>query len=313
MVLLFSGLSCRKAEDRDRLRIVATVFPLAEFAENIVGPHGEVKLLLPPGAEAHSWRPRPSDMVGLAQADLIIFIGGGMEPWLQDILDSVDNPGLRELEASRGLMLLQEQEHLRSEHQHGPSSHSDDASEHRKEEITGRFDPHIWLDFANDQLIIRNLTRVLTQLAPLHSDFFQKRAESYIVQLQALDEAYRRGLAHCQNRTLILGGHAAFGYLAHRYDLVQIALFGLNPDAKPTVKQLKDVVDLAKEHRIEAVFFEEMVNEDLAHVLAEEISAQTLVLNPGANLTREQLEQGVTFLELMRINLDHLKKGLGCL
>jgi zinc transport system substrate-binding protein len=168
------------------------------------------------------------------------------------------------------------------------------------------------LDFANDQLIIRSMLAVLVELAPDKSEFFKQRADSYISELQALDKTYHRVLQNCEGRTMLVGGHAAFGYLARRYNLQQVALIGLNPDAKPSAKQLKDIVDLARAHRIEAVFFEEMVSKDLAHVLAQEIPAQTLVLNPGANLTPEQQARNLTFLELMKMNLANLKKGLGC-
>ncbi len=274
------------------LKIIATLFPLAEFAETVVGPHGKVEMLLPPGAEAHSWRPRPSDLVKIAHADMVIYAGGGMEPWLEDILQSVDNPDLMKLEASQGLDLLNDVEH-----------------QHDKE---GAFDPHIWLDFGNDQIIIQNIARALAGLAPLHKAFFRKQAEAYNQKLETLDELYRKALHNCRSRTMIVGGHAAFGYLVRRYKLTQVALLGLNPDARPTAKQLKEVVDLAKTQKIEAVFFEEFVNEDLARVIAKEIGAQTLVLNPGANLTRAQRIQGVTFLELMKRNLENLKKGLGC-
>jgi len=295
------GDSLEPPASQKPLKIIATVFPLAEFAGNVVGPFGEVEMLLPPGAEAHSWRPRPSDLVKLAQADLIIYIGGGMEPWLLDILQSVDNPNLKRMEVSRGLDLLSED-----------GSHQEHGTEYHGDEAGGDFDPHVWLDFGNDQIIIQNMVSVLTEIAPDQTGFFNKQAETYISKLQALDETYRRALQKCRNRTLIIGGHAAFGYMARRYDLVQVALIGLNPDAKPTAKQLREVVDLASAQNIETIFFEELVNEDLARVLAKEIGTQILVLNPGANLTRAQHDQGISFLDLMRANLIHLQKGLGC-
>ncbi|NOR16033.1 MAG: zinc ABC transporter solute-binding protein [Candidatus Aminicenantes bacterium] len=287
-----NGQASAQSNPGDTLKIIATLFPLAEFAESVVGPYGKVEMLLPPGAEAHSWRPRPSDLIKIAHADMIIYAGGGMEPWLQDILQSVANPDLVRLEASQGLDLLRDIEH---QHEHG-----------------AEFDPHIWLDFENDQFIIQNIASALSGVAPYHSAYFQKQAKAYNQKLAALDEIYRKALHNCRGRTMIVGGHAAFGYLARRYKLKQVALLGLNPDARPTAKQLKEVVDLANTQKIETVFFEELVNEDLARVIAKEIGAQTLVLNPGANLTRDQRRQGVTFLDLMKTNLDNLKKGLGC-
>ena len=109
-----------------------------------------------------------------------------------------------------------------------------------------------------------------------------------------------------------MGGHSAFAYLANRYGLRQIPLYGLSPNAEPTPRKLAEVVDSARSLRVKYIFFEELVNPKLARVLAREAGVQTLVLSPGANRTREEVRQGVSFLSLMERNLEHLRKGLEC-
>jgi zinc transport system substrate-binding protein len=109
-----------------------------------------------------------------------------------------------------------------------------------------------------------------------------------------------------------LGGHAAFGYLARRYNLNQIALYGLSPDSKPTPRKLAEVVNLAEEHQIKVIYFEDYVSDELAKVIAKEVGAKILVLNAGANISQEQLKSGTTFLEIMEKNLEILKHGLCC-
>ncbi len=140
-----------------KIRIVTSVFPLMEFAQAVCGEKGEVRLLVPPGAEIHTWQPRPSDIVRLSSADLFIFIGSTMEPWLQDILEAVQNPNLRTIEASQGIPLI-ERDSTGSEHE-GEHEH-----EHAHE--TEGVDPHIWLDFQNDQIIIDKITVALSELDP---------------------------------------------------------------------------------------------------------------------------------------------------
>ncbi len=109
-----------------------------------------------------------------------------------------------------------------------------------------------------------------------------------------------------------MAGHSAFGYLAERYNLEQVPLYGISPDAEPTPKKLADVVDKARKHDIKVIYFESLASDRMAQVLAQEIGALVLPLNPGPNLTREQIKSGVTFLSLMEKNLINLREGLIC-
>lgn len=279
-----------------KIRIVTSVFPLLEFAEAVSGERGDVSLLLPPGAEIHTWQPRPSDIIRLSSADLFIYVGADLEPWLHDLLKSVRNPNLRILEASRGIPLIDEEGvvHYGLEHEHGAH------------------DPHVWLDFKNDQMIVDKITAVLSEIDPEGSSIYKKNASVYKDKLLRLDKKFKDGLKDCAHRTIILGGHAAFGYLARRYNLRQISLYGLSPDSSPTPKKLIEVVEFAKKYGIKVIFFEVYVRDELAKVLAEEVGARTLVLNPGANLTKEQLKSGKTFFDIMEDNLENIKNGLIC-
>ena len=275
------------------IKMVASMFPLQEFAQAVVGEWGDVELLLPPGAEIHSWQPKPSDLVKLSQADIFIYIGAQLEPWAEDMLNSVRNPALHIIEASRGLSLIGH-EKQEGKHEHGAE------------------DPHIWLDFGNDKKIIDKISEVLCQMNPGRKADFQGNARSYNRKLDALDEKFRRELDQCEQRTIVLGGHAAFGYLTRKYNLSQISLYGLSPDSKPTPRQLMDVVDYVKEKRIRVIFFELNVSNELARVIAKETGAKTLVLNPGASLPRQRNSMRITFFDIMEQNLRNLKDGLQC-
>lgn len=278
-----------------RIRIVTTVFPLMEFTKAVCGERGEVSLLLPPGAEVHTWNPRPSDIVRISSADLFVYVGANLEPWIHDLLRSIKNSALRVLEASKDLPLIET-----------------DAGSHQNNHARGEFDPHIWLDFELDQIIIDRIASLLSEVDPRHSSLFLSNAASYKEKLKRLHLTFQNGLNQCAQRTIILGGHAAFSYLARKYNLQQISLYGLSPDSKPTPKQMVEVVKLAKRHHVRAIFFEEYVSDKLAKVIAKEIGAQTLVLNPGANLRREQLTFGMSFFDIMEKNLENLRDGLNC-
>jgi zinc transport system substrate-binding protein len=296
LILVIFGFQAQDLDAAKKIRVVTSVFPLLEFAGAVSGERGEVSLLLPPGAEIHTWQPRPSDIIRFSSADLFINIGADLEPWLHDLLKSIRNPNLRVLEASRAIPLIDEEDivHNAPEHKHGVQ------------------DPHIWLDFKNDQMIVDKIAAVLSEMDPEGSSVFKKNAFLYKEKLQRLDQKFKDGLMDCVHQTLIFAGHSAFGYLARSYNLRQISLYGLSPDSRPTPKKLIKVVELAKKYRIKVIFFEIRGRDKLAKVLAEEVGARTLVLNPGANLTKEQLKSGKTFFDIMEANLENLKDGLDC-
>ena len=309
LLMIFFGFPGRDQSLPQKIKIVTTVFPLMEFAKAVCGKRSEVYLLLPPGAEVHTWKPRPSDIIKLSTADVFIYIGANLEPWAHDLLESVRGERLRILEMSQGLPNLKGRKPAEHEGEAHEASPMERHGEHQDHED---LDPHIWLDFEIDQVIVDRIAACISEVMPDQAAEFKLNAERCKQKLQKLHEEYKAGLKNCQNRTLILGGHAAFGYLARQYDLHQVSLYGLSPDSKPTPRTLVEVVEMAKSHSVECIFFETAVSNDLARVLAKEIGARTLVLNPGATLSREELDSGMSFFDIMEKNLENLRYGLGC-
>jgi len=281
-------------EDRPRIKILTTVFPLMEFARAVAAERGEVRLLIPPGAEVHTWQPRVSDIAKLSSSDLFICIGQSLEPWAKDIIKSVSKPDLRILEASQNIELLRE------------------ASPHSGQHGHQTVDPHLWLDFDHDLVIIKQIQRILSEIEPVHATFFSQNAARYNEKLKMLNNKFEAAFRNCLHRTFIFAGHSAFGYLADKYKLEQVSIYGLSPDSEPTPKQIFSVISLAKKNRIKTIFFEANINPKLARLVAKEIGAKTLPLNPGHNLTKKQLMLGVTFFDIMEENLKNLKDGLIC-
>ena len=283
----------------EQCSVVTTIFPLTEFAQAVGGERIKVAQLLPPGAEVHTWEPKPSDIVKLSRADVFIHIGPEMEPWVSGMLKAIDNPKLVIIEASQGLPIL-------------PADQTEPHDSYHRHESGQRHDPHVWLNFDYDQKIVDKITVALSTRDPEGALLYQKNAEVYQTKLRDLDQRYRKELGKCNSKEIILGSHAAFGYLAKQYGLTQVPLYGLSPNAEPTPKKMAQVITLAKQHQAEAIYYEELVSDKLAKAIAQEVGAKTLVLNPGANLTKKQIETKVTFLALMEQNLENLKYGLAC-
>ena len=275
----------------DRLTVVASVFPLFEFAREVAGSAADVKILLPPGVDPHSWEPRPSDIVNISRADIFIYTSERMEPWADSIARAV---------SGWDVTLVQVINNLNDSE--GVIKSNQDHAE----------DPHFWLDLtlsADTVLMIGNL---LADRDPANKDQYMANALAYISKLDLLDEAFMTGIKECRSRQLVTGGHAAFGHLISRYGLEQISVYGLSPDAEPTPRHLAGIVNMVNNSDIRTIFSEELLNPRMAQVLSQETGAGILVLNPGANLTADQWRDGLTFHEIMGRNLKTLREGLEC-
>lgn len=281
-----------------KIRILTSVLPLRDFSSVIVGERGEAGLLLPPGAGVHTWQPRPGDILRLASSDLLIAVGARLEPWLSDVVKSVPGGKLRVLEVSVGLPLLPA----------GGNQESESSERHDH----GLMDPHIWLDFGLDELVVDRIVAALCELDPSGASCFRKNALTLKDRLRKLDARFAADLKGCRGKQIVVAGHAAFGYLARRYGLVQTSLYGLSPDSQPRPQQMMRIVDFCRKANIRTVYFENSVPPDLARTLAHEIGGRVLALQAGHNLTRDQVMKGVGFFDMMEENLRNLREGLGC-
>ena len=280
-----------------KLQVVATLFPLYDMARTIGGESAEVSLLLPPGAEAHSFEPRPGDILRLNSADIFIYTGPFMEPWAESLIKGLDTKRLLVINAGNGIPLLRQGE----EQEHG------DGHKHQ-----GGGDPHIWLDFDNARTMVTTILAGFTAQDPAHAAIFRRNAERYQARLEELDRSYRAGLASCGTRTIIHGGHFAFGYLAKRYGLQYVAAYPPSGDSEPNVRQMAAMVGLIRSTGTSAIYYEELVSPRLADTLARETGTRLLLLNAAHNVNRDDLARGVTFPALMERNLENLRQGLRC-
>ncbi len=276
-----------------RLVVVTTIFPLYDFAKAIGGDYAEVSLLLPPGVEAHSFDPKPSDIAKINSAGIFVYTGPFMEPWAEDIIRGANNKSLKAVDASANITLIP-------------------GVFHDEDEPVGANDPHIWLDIANDQQIVQTIAAAFSMQDPENTAYYEARAAAYQESLKKLDLQYQTVLANCVSREIVYGGHYAFGYLARRYNLEYLAAQGVSPDAEPTAQDLVNLVDQIKNNNIKYVFYEELSSPKVAETIAQETGAKMLLLNAAHNLSREDLAANKTFLQIMEENLNNLKTGLQC-
>lgn len=273
---------CVQTEQKSdgKIRIVTTTYPLYEFAREIVWDKAVVSLLVPAGVEPHAFEPKPSYIARVRNADIFVFTSENLETWKDDLLNGVDNQKLVVVDASKFSDLIEN-------------------------------DPHLWLDFENDKKIVDGIASVLASMDSANSAFYLGNAENYKKKLESLDEKFYSGLKNCKHRKFITN-HDAFGYLARRYNLEQIPVYGLSNENEPSPKKVKEIVDVLAQNKIKYIFFEELVNPKVTGTIAKEAGADILVLNDAPNLTPEQIQEGKSFISVMEENLANLKKGLEC-
>jgi len=235
----------------DRIKVAATIAPLADLVKAIGGDRVDVTVVVPPGAEPHTFEPTPSLMVQLSQADLYVMNGAGLEFWMDQLLQSSGN--LRIVDSSLGIELLQE-----------------DGKE---------TNPHIWLSLRNAAIQVENICSGLSDLDPDSRDYYIQNREDYLSKLHALDEQFNRSFSNVSTPVFIVH-HPAWSYFARDYSLEQIPL--LEEEKEPGPRYLSQVIDLARERNITTVFVEPQFNPKAAEVIAREMSARLISLDPLA-------------------------------
>lgn len=278
------------AADEEKISVVASLYPLADFTENIGGDLIRVIITTPAGAEPHDYEPTPQDIAAAYHARLFIYNGNGLDAWAEKIAPDL---------AARGVTVIKMADHL--------DSLKADAPESARES----YDPHFWLDPINAAKEAGIITEALVKLDPAHENMYRQNNGRFADQLMQLDQEYMAGLAGCRIREIITS-HNAFNYLAKRYNLTTLYILGLSPDEEPSPKTMARVADIAKEKHIKYIFFETLVNSKLSETIAHEIGARTLTLNPIEGLTDEEVKSGKNYISIMRDNLANLKIALSC-
>ncbi|MEH0932960.1 metal ABC transporter substrate-binding protein [Micromonospora sp. CPCC 205558] len=297
LLALSAGAGCSTAgagADPERVDVVAAFYPLQFLAERIGGDDVRVTNLAKPGAEPHDLELNPSQVGEVSDAELIVYLKG-FQPAVDDAV--AQNGGDRAFDVTTVQPLLDA----------SAGGHDHEGEEGHTEESGGK-DPHVWLDPTRLAGIGDQLAERLGKADPDHAADYTARAATLRADLTTLDSEFKHGLATCQRREIVTS-HAAFGYLADRYQLDQVGITGLSPDVEPSPKRLAHVIEEAKEHQATTIFFETLVSPKVAETIAGQVGAQTAVLDPIEGLAAGS---NGDYLSVMRTNLRTLQTALSC-
>ena len=333
LIAITTGCNIGKYANLDSSKplIVTTLFPQYDFARQLVKDKAEVVLLLSPGVESHDFEPTPSDIILINKADLFIYTGDEMEPWVAKILDSIDNDELTILDVSEGVETICEEEnhehnHVYEENQeHDEESHIEDehlednhndniileSDEHAGHNHSHGADPHIWTSPVNAMKMVENIEKALVEIDSENASFYETNAHEYIHSLEELDSQFRQVVKESTSKTIYFGGRFAMSYFAHEYGLNYVAAFdSCQAESEPSARLIVKIIDLMKAENVNYIFHEEMTDPKAARIIAEEIGGEALLLHSCHNVSKAEMADGVTYLSLMERNVENLRKAL---
>jgi len=279
-----------------RLLVVSTVPVIYSLVSNVTGEDARVENLLPPGSSPHQVNFTPAQAKLVAEADVVVKNGAGLDFWADDLIEAAGTGDLVVVEASQGLKLLKPD--LPALTSDFPPEESDAG--HDGEDV----DPHVWLDARNAQRMARNIAEALIEADPGHADGYRTRVEAYVTRLEALHQDILERTATLENRRFV-AFHSAFQYYARAYGLEQVGVIARFPGQEPSPQYLGDLVDLVKSLGVHAIFTEPQFSPRPAEVLAQEAGVETYEVDPeGAELSPSGYEN------LMRENTDVFVRAL---
>lgn len=293
IILIGCGQKKQNRSSKDQqLKVVTSFYPMYDFTKKVVGDKGDVSLLITGETEPHDYEPSAKDIAKIQDADVFVYNSNEMETWVEAVLDSIDTDKTVIIEASKGIKLLEmdeeDEEHEGHEHAHG-------------------VDPHVWLDPVLAQQEVETISQGIIEVDSSNKEVYQTNSQLFIEQLSLLDKKFQAQVEKAGQKDFVTQ-HAAFGYLAARYGLHQIAISGISPDQEPNPSELAQIEDFVKEHQVDIIFTEELSSDKIAATIAKATGASLCTLNTLEGLSNEQQQAGEDYLSVMEMNLTSLSK-----
>jgi len=272
----------------EKVAVVASFYAMYEFGRQVGADRVTVRNLTPAGAEPHDYEPTPSDIIAINSAKVLIYNGGGLEPWVKKFLAQVPSR-VQKVNATNGIRLA-------------TSSQGEDR---------GSPDPHVWLDPVLAQREVSNILAGFVKADPDGKAVYEANAATFNQKLAGLHDRTQKTFARCGAKVFV-ANHAAFGYFARRYGLTQITIAGFAPETEPSAAKIREILRLVKRYKLRVIYAETLTSPRVASVIAKEAGIRILVLNPLEGLTDQELKQGKEYLSIMDENVRNLVQGFEC-
>jgi len=283
--------SAETAKPAEPIQIVVTIPVLKDFVQQIGGSHVQVMSLLSGLESEHTYSPRPSDIIAVRKAHLLVEIGVGLEVWVSALVKNAGSASLRVITTSKGIALIRDQS--RDDGPHAPTDNAHDGN------------PHIWLDPENAKIMMRHITEALSKVDPSHASEYRDNQAAYLRQLDQLQKDLAERLKTITDRRILVY-HPAWPYFARRFGFRIIDEIVTQAGAEPSAHHLQELISRIRKEGIRVIVSEPQMNQKIPDVLARETGARIVVLSPlpGAMPGTEN------YLSLLRYNVMQLANAL---
>ncbi len=286
----------------EKLNVVTTLFPYYDFVRQIAGDKVTITMIVPAGMDTHSFEPTPADMITIQEADVFIYNGGDMESWVPQVLDASDNR-----EQVNDCMM----DYVNTVEEETVEGMEPEEESEEGEAEEAEYDEHIWTSPVNAQKIVAEICRVLSKSDPENATTYQKNADAYIGKLKGLDEEFKDVVRTSKRKTMIFGDKFPLRYFTEEYGLNYSAAFnGCSTETEPSAETVAYLIDKAKEEKVPVIYYIELSSGKIADTICESTGAKKLLFHSCHNVTKEDFDSGVTYMELMEQNVKNLKEGL---
>lgn len=291
-------------KDSNKLSIVATIFPPYDFAKHITKEKADVKMLLPPGCESHSYEPSPADIIEVSECDVFIYNGGDSDAWVDDILSSIDTSSIEIIKMTDCVETIAE-EHIEGmqEEEHNHENH-DEYDEPETDE-------HVWTSIRNSEVITSDICDAICRKDVENGDFYKKNSSDYINEMSELDDEYIKLVENARRKKIIFGDRFPIAYFARDYGLTYYAAFvGCSSETEASAETVAFLIDKVKEDDIPVIFHIEFSTHLIANTIADETNAEVCEFNSCHNVSKKQIDSGISYVDMMRENMKSIEKAL---
>ncbi|MEE0929886.1 MAG: metal ABC transporter substrate-binding protein [Acutalibacteraceae bacterium] len=298
-------IGCNKTENESngKINVVSTIFPQYDFSRQIAGENANLKMLIPPAGESHTYEPTPQDIISIENSDVFLYIGGENDKWVDDILDGIDT------NKTKVIKLMDYVDTVDEEIVEGMQEHIEEHEEEHDE--THSKDEHIWTSPINAISMVNAICDAMCNVDEKNSDIYKENADIYISQLKDLDAKFRNVVDNAEHNELVFGDRFPLRYFTDEYSLEYYAAFpGCSSETEPSAATIAFLTDKVKEDKISVILKIELSNGVVANTIAEETNTEVMTFYSCHNLTKEQFENGETYLSMMTENVTTLQKAL---
>ena len=306
-ITAFSFSSCSSdkenvKKDSSKISVVTTIFPYYDFTRSIAGDKADIKLLLSPGSEPHSYEPSPSDIVAIENCDIFIYNGGESDEWVESVLESIDNKNMKVMRMMDYVDLLYEQNVDHDEHNHEHEEHDEHGEE---------YDEHIWTSIRNAEKLTDAIYDELSSCDFANKEIYAKNRDTYINKLQTLDSEISEIVSNAKRKTVVFGDRFPFLYFVTDYSLeYECAFPGCSSETEPSISTVTHMIDFTRKNHIPVVFYLEFSNGKVAKLISEDTGAKTMRFSSCHNVTKDEFADGASYISLMEQNAKALKEAL---